>query len=537
MRAPGTIASLTVVLLVGVACLAGPWALPHDGGTVFWDHMLAPPNTDAGLWFGTDANGHDLLVRTLEGGRVSLTVGLAATLVSVVIGAGWGMASGFLGGRGDALMMRIVDVLYGLPFPFLAILLTVFFGRHLLLVLLAIGAVEWLDMARIVRGQTLSLKTQPYIDAARCCGLGRGAILRRHILPNLAGPVTAYATLTVPRAILLESYLSFLGLGPAEPATSWGHLINEGAGVLEAAPWVLAFPAGFLTITLLCLTALGEGMRPAVPPPQKPEHHPVPTPVPEPAPLLAVTNLSVRLGARTVAHAVGFTIDHGETVALVGPSGAGKSQTAQALLGLGGHIGGSVRFRGQELLGLPADRLNRIRGARIGFVPQNTTAALNPYRSIGAPMIEMLRHHRGLDAAQARVQAIAMLERVRLPEAARRFDHPPHELSGGMRQRVAIAMALSCQPDLVIVDEPTTGLDASTQTAILDLLRDLKNRHGTAFLLISHDLEVVAGLADRVMVMQSGRLVEASPTRDLFQAPRHLCTRRLLAAAGHELPP
>jgi oligopeptide transport system permease protein len=229
--------------------------------------MASPP--DLAHPFGTDANGRDMLARVLYGGRISLLVGLAATIVSVVIGMAWGATAGYLGGRTDALMMRIVDILYALPFMFFVILLMVYFGRHIVLIFVAIGVVEWLDMARIVRGQAMGLKHKEFVEAARAVGTPEFTIVRRHIMPNTLGPVTVFATLTVPKVILFESFLSFLGLGVQEPMTSWGVLISEGATQMETAPWTLIFPTLFLAATLFCLNFIGDGLRDALDPKQR----------------------------------------------------------------------------------------------------------------------------------------------------------------------------------------------------------------------------------------------------------------------------
>jgi oligopeptide transport system permease protein len=218
------------------------------------------------FFFGTDSNGRDLLTRTLVAGRVSLAIGLLATSVAILIGVTWGAVAGYAGGRIDLLMMRIVDVLYSLPFVFFVILLVVLFGRNFILMFLAVGAVEWLDMARIVRGQTLSIKRQEYVQAAEALGASPAGIVRRHVVPNVLGPVAIYTTLLVPRVILLESLLSFLGLGVQEPMTSWGVLISEGARAIQGAPWMLIFPSLFLTLTLFCLNFIGDGLRDALDP-------------------------------------------------------------------------------------------------------------------------------------------------------------------------------------------------------------------------------------------------------------------------------
>ena len=259
----------TLVLLV-LLVVFGPLLTPHEHDSIdFAAQWSAPPALEGGHLFGTDSLGRDLLARTLHGGRVSLLVGLAATAVSLLIGVAWGAIAGYFGGRIDSVMMRIVDILYALPFMFLVILLMVLFGRNLLLIFIAVGAINWLDMARIVRGQTLSLRRREFIDAAVVSGLGAADIIRRHIVPNLLGVVAVQVTLTIPQVILTESFLSFLGLGVQEPATSWGALVNDGAREMESTPWSLLFPAGFLALTLLCFNFLGDGLRDALDPKER----------------------------------------------------------------------------------------------------------------------------------------------------------------------------------------------------------------------------------------------------------------------------
>ena len=255
-----------LILFMGVAVIVGPWLSPWAYDHTDWANTSIGPDWESRHYFGTDALGRDLFVRTLYGGRISLMIGVVATLVSLLIGISWGATAGYLGGRVDHVMMRIVDILYAMPFMFFVILLMVFFGRNIILIFVAIGAINWLDMARIVRGQTLSLKHKEFVEAAEAQGVATFNILRRHIVPNLLGVVVVYVTLTIPQVILVESFLSFLGLGVQEPMTSWGALVNEGAQEMGTAPWMLVFPAVFLALTLFCFNFVGDGLRDALDP-------------------------------------------------------------------------------------------------------------------------------------------------------------------------------------------------------------------------------------------------------------------------------
>ncbi|MDE0355094.1 MAG: ABC transporter permease subunit [Deltaproteobacteria bacterium] len=265
-RNRGAMAGLVTLGVLAVLATAVPMLSPYAIDEIFWDAIGTGPSLAGGHLFGTDANGRDLFLRTLYAGRISLAVGLAASVVSVLVGVAWGTVSGYFGGFTDSAMMRFVDVLYALPFMFFVILLMVYFGRHVVLIFVAIGMVEWLDMARIVRGQTLSIKRREFVEAARAMGAPSTWIVLRHVIPNVLGPVVVFATLTVPRAILFESFLSFLGLGIQEPMTSWGVLISEGATQMETQPWALVFPATFLATTLFSLNFLGDGLRDALDP-------------------------------------------------------------------------------------------------------------------------------------------------------------------------------------------------------------------------------------------------------------------------------
>jgi oligopeptide transport system permease protein len=270
-RNRAAVAALGVLSLLVIAAIVGPWLSPYAIDHVDWSlgALATPPATAHGHWFGTDSNGRDLFVRLWAGTRVSLLVAMLATAVSLVIGVAWGATAGYLGGRVDDWMMRFVDVLYALPYMFFVIILTVVFGRSLFLIFLAIGAVGWLTMARIVRGQALALRHREFVEAAIALGLPSQRIIARHIVPNVLGTVIVYATLTVPQVILFESFLSFLGLGVQEPLTSLGRLVAEGALEMESAPWLLLVPSAVLALILVCLNFLGDGLRDALDPRQR----------------------------------------------------------------------------------------------------------------------------------------------------------------------------------------------------------------------------------------------------------------------------
>jgi oligopeptide transport system permease protein len=252
--------------LIVAAALLVPWLSPYDYATPAWTEIFRGPSASGGHLFGTDSLGRDLLVRVMWGCRISLLVGIAASLISVVIGVCWGALAGYVGGRLDGALMRTVDVLYAVPFIPFVIVLEVAFGRNFLMVFIAIGTVSWLDIARIVRGQTLAIREQEYIEAARALGVRTTTMLRRHVLPNLIGLVAAYATLAIPGVILFEALLSFLGLGVHAPLASLGSLVAEGANEMQANPYLLIFPAAFLATIILCLNRLGDALREALDP-------------------------------------------------------------------------------------------------------------------------------------------------------------------------------------------------------------------------------------------------------------------------------
>lgn len=265
-RNRAALTSIWVLFVIALACVAIPWVWPYGYAQPDWNLLYQEPTLAGGHWFGTDALGRDLFVRVLWGCRVSLMVGVVATFVTLVIGVSWGAVAGFCGGWVDALMMRLVDILYSIPFIPFVIILMVLFGRDLILVFAAIGAVSWLDIARIVRGQTLGLRHKEFVEAARASGVRNRTIIRRHIVPNLLGIVVIYVTLTIPSVILFEAFLSFLGLGVQAPMTSLGGLVSDGVSVLQSYPWMLVIPSIFLAVIVYCFNFIGDGLRDALDP-------------------------------------------------------------------------------------------------------------------------------------------------------------------------------------------------------------------------------------------------------------------------------
>lgn len=266
MHNRAAVASLIVLIFISLFVTLAPILAPFTWFDTDWGMMSSPPDLPSGHYFGTDSSGRDMLARVAVGGRISLMVGISAALVAVVLGTLYGSLSGYLGGKLDSVMMRLVEILNSFPFMFFVILLVTLFGQNILLIFVAIGMVSWLDMARIVRGQTLSLKRKEFIEAAQVSGVSTAGIIIRHIVPNVLGVVVVYASLLVPGMILFESFLSFLGLGTQEPLSSWGALLSDGANSMEVSPWLLLFPAGFLVVTLFCFNFIGDGLRDALDP-------------------------------------------------------------------------------------------------------------------------------------------------------------------------------------------------------------------------------------------------------------------------------
>jgi peptide/nickel transport system permease protein len=410
----------------------------------------------------------------------------------------------------------------------------------------ALGFLLSASYVRLARASTLAVRNELYIDAARVSGISRGAIIFGHVLPNVLGPIIVQSSLTLGAAFLVQAGLGFLGLGPTPPSPTWGGMIADASTYLVQQPWLMVPPGAVLVLTILAVNVIadslrdGDGIRQRASLLQRAEatSTSATAETENGDALLRIDGIEIGFpsdgGMKSVVRGATFDIRPGETVGLVGESGSGKTMTALAILGLlpypGRVTGGSISFRGRNLVGMPERELAALRGSRIGMISQEPMVALDPSFTVASQLIAPLRRHRGLSRSVARTAARELLGRVGIPRVDAVMSSFPHELSGGMAQRVAIAIALTGEPDLLIADEPTTALDVTVQAGILDLLRLLQAETGMAIILVTHDLGVVADSCSRAVVMQDGMIVESALVEDLFARPQHAYTRQLIEA-------
>ncbi|WP_165950140.1 dipeptide/oligopeptide/nickel ABC transporter permease/ATP-binding protein [Actinomadura sp. GC306] len=541
-----------VVLCAVLAPVIAPYD-PLDGDVR--EGLLGPSGDH---WLGTDKLGRDVFSRIVYGAQVALLAGAEAVGIAAAIGIPLGLLSGYAGGWTDRILMRIVEGVMSVPFLVLAIALISVLGPGLWKSMAVVGVVFAMTLMRLTRGETLAAREELYVDGARVVGAGAPRILFRHILPNITPPLIVQVTLMIAGAIIAEATLSFLGLGAQAGHASWGSMLADAQESIRQSFFLTLPPGIAILVTVLAFNQVGDGVRDLFAREAKagtlgvnPVHRggkgdapaataaepPAGTAVPDP--LLSVRDLTVSFpqpagGRVTVVQGVSLDVGKGEILGLVGESGSGKSVTAMSLLGLvpdpGRVAAASVRLDGRELTGLPFDELRKVRGREIGVVFQEPIASLNPAYTVGDQVAEVLREHAGLPRERARGRVIELFEQVHIPNPADRLGDYPHQFSGGMAQRVMIAMALACGPRLLVADEPTTALDVTVQGQVLDLLLELREQTGMSILLITHDLGVVADVADRVAVMYAGQLVECGPTEEVFRKPAHPYTEGLLAS-------
>ena len=536
------VAGLAVLLLLAVIAVVVPMLWPYSHGEITPD-LSQPPSLTHPM--GTDTLGRDLFAQTLRGLQQSLLIATTVTLVACFIGVSLGVVAGYFGRFVDATVMRLVDLTLTLP----TIAIAAFLGSvvptggvNWIALSLVLGVLMWTPVSRLVRGIVLSLRSLPFVDAARVMGAGNIQIMTRHLIPNVADHIIVAATLMFGTAILAESGLSFLGFGVQPPDTSLGLLVSNAQSAVLTRPWLFYFPGLLIVLIVLAMNYAGEGLRDAVNPKaslvnplQSARRRRDQTGLPSDTPrgVLDVRDLTVDFGDQRVVKGVDLHIGNGEVLALVGESGSGKSVTALSVVGLlppSAVGGGSIRFDGQELTGLNFQQWREYRGRRIAVILQDPSTTLNPVLTIAAQFKDSMRLAGSLPS-NYRDRIIDLLAGVAIKDPARLLDSYPHQLSGGMRQRIAIALAMVHDPDLIIADEPTTALDVTVQAQVMSTLALARERTGAAMLFITHDLSLVAGIADQVAVMHSGEVVEHADVHSVFDNPTHEYTRSLLSLA------
>ncbi len=542
--APGPVVAVGALVLVAV--LAPYLGLPNPT-TMDVAHRMAAPSMVH--WLGQDEYGRDELSRLLWGARVSLSVSLAATAAACIVGTALGLAGGFLGRLAELLALRSMDVVLCFPPLLLALLVVTLLGPGAATLIPVLALVYLPGFVRVVYAGVLSVRSQHYVEAMRVLGASPARIMLRTILPNIGGPILVQVSLVAASAVLLESGLSFLGLGVVPPAPSWGLMIAAARSTMAQAPLLLLWPCLALSATVLAMNALCDAMRDAVDPHRVPRRRgagrlldSVLGVAPAAGPVLEIRGLTVEIetaaGVIRPVRDVSLQVGRGETLAVVGESGSGKSLTGLAVMGLlppaARVAAGAAWVEGQEVLRLDEPALRRLRGNRIAMVFQDPQSSLNPVHRVGAQIAEAIRAHRRLPARTARRRITELLQVVGIPDAARRAHAFPHELSGGMRQRAMIAIAIANEPGLLIADEPTTALDVTIQAQVVDLLADLRRGRSMGLLFITHNLPLVAEIADRVAVMYAGEIVEQGDAAEVFARPLHPYTAALLRSAPGE---
>ena len=566
-----------------VLAIFAPWIAPYGfnddraNGVIFGTQQ-AP---SAAHWFGTTVGGTDVLSRVIYGTRTAVEVIVLAVVLSGVIGIPLGLLSGYISGWIDRVLVLVMDALYSFPSLLLAIVVSIVlaggnsgaFGG-IMAAAISITVVFIPQYFRVIRNATLAVKVEPYVDSARVVGVRTPRILFKHIFSNVAQSLPVIGTLNASEAILTLAGLGFLGFG-IEPsaAAEWGFDLNK--AIPDASNgiwWTSVYPGLAIVLIVLGATLVGESLNDILNPllrtrgtettsadeeevvagfeesiesevaPVQVHGTSVSKPVTSAKRVasLSLSDLSVTFrtdgGMVHAVNGVSFDVAPGEVVAVVGESGSGKSVSSRAILGLlpsTAEVAGSAKLRDKELLGMSNNELRPIRGDKVSMIFQEPSTALNPVYTVGWQICEGLQAHSNMSKKQARARAIELLEMVGLPDPTHRVDYYPHQLSGGQKQRVVIAMAISCDPDVIIADEPTTALDVTVQAAILELLLSLRDRLGTAIVLITHNMGVVADMADRVVVMYRGKVVEEAEAGALFKMPQHPYTKRLLAAVPH----
>lgn len=516
---------------------------PFRGDPTLQDIFLTP---DSEYWLGTDGFGRDYYSRVIHGAGFAFQSIFIAMSIAVVIGVPLGLFSGWRGGRIDRAIMWFNDVIFSLPIVLLAFAVVIILSPSLSSAMVGVGVAMSTRFTRLTRAVTLAEKEELYVDAARISGLSTPTILRRYIMPNLLPSLIVQFAIIAGAIILIGATLSFLGVGANLDDPDWGVMLSRSrVEFRRVGIWQIIPPSGALVLTVLSFNLLGDAIRDsigrdkttnaltiskrvAITPSDRPHRDDT---------LLSIRTIDVEFPSGTkepvqILNGVSMAVQPGKTLGVVGESGSGKSMTMLSALGLtpapGRMTRGAVQFDGKDVTSISEREWQKIRGKDIGVIFQEPIAVLNPALKVGRQIMEPLLLHTDLDKKAARARAIELLAEVKVPDPHRRIDQYPHEFSGGMAQRVGIAMALACSPKLLIADEPTTALDVTVQGQILDLLMEIQKERGTSIIIITHDLGVIAEVADRVIVMYGGQVVEGGAIDDIFLRPRHPYTKALL---------
>jgi ABC-type dipeptide/oligopeptide/nickel transport system ATPase component/ABC-type dipeptide/oligopeptide/nickel transport system permease subunit len=567
---PTGVVSMVLLFLVALASVLAPLLATHDPNTASVQQVLA--KAGSGHILGADSAGRDVLSRLLFAGQFSLAGALLALAVALVLGVTAGLAAGYYGGWFDSASSWLTGLMMALPGMVVLLAARAVVGPSMWLSMMIFGVLLSPAFFRLVYASVTAVRNELYVDAARVSGLSDVRIIGRHILTVVRAPAIIQSAMVLGIAIAVQAGLEFLGLGDRNIPT-WGSMLNDGFINIFKSPTLVLWPALVIGLVCIALTLLANAMRDELERSRGPVKKSRKAAAAEAAAdaegaadkrgaaavvhadepseddgeiLLEVTDLGVAYdqpdGSTThVVNHVNLTVRRGEVHGLVGESGSGKSQTAFSILRLlpqGGRItGGSIFFEGKDLAQLSEKEMTQVRGKRIAYIPQEPMSNLDSAFTVGSQLMEPMRVCLGISKAQARKRALALLARVGIPNPERTFDAYPHQISGGMAQRVLIAGAVSCEPDLLIADEPTTALDVTVQAEVLNLLRELQDELNMGVILVTHNFGVVADLCDRVTVMQTGRVVETGPVRSIFNHAQHPYTRQLLGAILEDTAP
>lgn len=537
------------MLLFVLIAIVGPWLSPYSATQqIVADARQAPSWSH---WFGTDILGRDIFSRVIHGTRSILSLTGLGALMAVISGTIFGLVSGYWGGLLDEIIMRVFDTLLAIPALLLALVLLGAVGRSQTSVLAVIAVVYVPIVARVVRSEVLSVKSLGYIEAARLRGENLPYMLFREILPAVLPALSVEAALRFSYGIFLVASLGYLGVGVQPPTPDWGLMVKEARSTARLTPWALYFPAGAISLLVIGVNLTADGLKSVLQSGTRSlsprtrsqilkarrDHGFDPLPAGEAAMLTAhrlTASYHGRDGWADALRDVTLEILPGETLGVVGESGSGKSTLALAIvqyLSSNGAVrAGSLQFEGNNILGRSRRSLRQFRRTQIALIPQDPMASLNPSIRVGKQIAEVLRLRNPKPKKDMADRVIDAISRVHIADPERVMRQYPHQLSGGMQQRIVIAMALAADPKLLILDEPTTGLDVTTEAAILDLVAELLSEGARSALYISHDLGVVARVSDRIAVLYAGELVESGTVEQVFRMPEHPYTVGLLAS-------